>query len=125
MIDAEGRALLVRHGYRPGWHFPGGGVERGESVVDAALRELQEETGVVARGAPTLHGIFNNNVLFAGDHVVLYTLRAYEQVRIPMPSFEIAEQGFFAPDALPPGVAVGTRRRIAEIFNGEPITAAW
>ena len=125
VIRADGHVLLVRHGYRPGWHFPGGGVEKGETVVDAALRELREETGVIAHGAPQLHGIFNNSAFFPGDHVVLYVIRDFEQPRVPAASLEIAEQDFFASHTLPPETTPGTRRRIAEIFTGAPMVTHW
>jgi 8-oxo-dGTP diphosphatase len=41
-------AQRSKGGYIGRWGFPGGHVERGETVIEAAMRELREETGVVA-----------------------------------------------------------------------------
>ena len=38
--------LLVKHSYIPGWHLPGGGVDHGEDIHTAAIREVYEETGI-------------------------------------------------------------------------------
>jgi ADP-ribose pyrophosphatase YjhB (NUDIX family) len=45
--DAAGRLLLEQRSDCGQWGLPGGRVEPGESVRDAALREVQEETGLV------------------------------------------------------------------------------
>lgn len=125
VVDGRGRVLLVRHGYRPGWFFPGGGVEKGEAVADALARELVEEAGVAITQTPELFGVYDNSAAFPGDHIVLFVVRGWRQDAIPRPNREIAEQGFFAVDALPAGTSGGTRRRIAEVLAAAPRSTAW
>ena len=125
VIDGEGRILLVRHTYRPGWHFPGGGVERRETVEDALARELREETGVMLSGKPELFGVYANFHVLPSDHVALYVVRSWERPQIPAPSREIAEQGFFANDALPAGLNESTAARMRELFEGAPRSPRW
>ncbi|QIB67664.1 NUDIX hydrolase [Kineobactrum salinum] len=61
-----GEVLLVRRGNRPDagiWGFPGGKVEFGESIEQASIRELLEETGVhgEARQVITALDVFDRN----------------------------------------------------------------
>ena len=125
VIDARGDVLLVRHTYRPGWHFPGGGVERGETVATALRRELAEEAGVEPTAPPFLHGLFANFDGFPGDHIALFVVRDWRQPQVPAPNAEIAEIGRFAPDRLPAATSAGTRRRIGEVMHGAPVVATW
>jgi 8-oxo-dGTP pyrophosphatase MutT (NUDIX family) len=50
LFDDADRVLLVDPTYKPGWEFPGGIVERGESPVRAAHREVAEELGIELTG---------------------------------------------------------------------------
>lgn len=125
VVDGQGRFLLVRHGYRPGWHFPGGGVELGETVALALRRELIEEVGVVMEMAPRLFAIYSHFAAYPGDHIAVFVVDAWQRPSVPAPSYEIAEQGFFSPTGLPLGTTDGTRRRIHEIVCKLPPQRAW
>lgn len=125
VLDGAGRVLLVRHTYRPGWHFPGGGVERRETAEEALARELAEEAGVTLSGPPELFGLYANHVIFPGDHVALYLVRAWRQAAVPRPNAEIAAQAMFPWDALPPDTSAPTRARILEIFGGQSRSPHW
>jgi ADP-ribose pyrophosphatase YjhB (NUDIX family) len=47
LIENEGQVLLIKHTYRNGFYFPGGGVRRGEDFAQACKREVFEEIGLV------------------------------------------------------------------------------
>lgn len=44
--DEQDRVLLVKAHYKNYWSFPGGWIEAGQTPVEAAIRELKEETGL-------------------------------------------------------------------------------
>lgn len=125
VLTPDNRVLLIRHTYRPGWHFPGGGVEKGETIETAVRRELEEEAGVLIDGRPELFGIYSHHLHFPGDHIALYVVRQWRQPKVPSPSSEIAEQGFFAPAGLPDGTHPSTIARVKEIIEGRTPAEVW
>ena len=122
--DAEGRVLLVKHTYLAGWWLPGGGVDRGETTQDAAVRELREETGLTATVPARLISVHSNERFFRGDHVLVYGVDAYE-VGERTSHGEIAEIGWFDPHALPQDAHRSTRDRLGEIFGAETASHQW
>ena len=124
VVDGEGRVLLVRHSYLPGWHLPGGGVEPGESAQEALARELLEE-GNVEIAAAQLRGVYFNTSASRRDHVLLYEVMRFRHLGARAADWEIREARFFGLDELPEDVAGATRRRIGEGQTGAPPEAQW
>ena len=125
VLDADGRVFLVKHSYVAGWHLPGGGVEVGESIMEALKRELVEEGRIELAGDPTLHGLFFNSHVSRRDHVAVYIVRHFRQDRLPEPNREIVACGFFEVGALPAETTEETRLRISEVVESGPPAATW
>jgi len=125
VLGEDGGILLVRHTYRPGWHFPGGGVERHETAEQALIRELKEEAGVIVSGPVELFGLYANFRVFPSDHVALFVVRRWKQRETPGPNHEIAELAFFKPDALPTELNMSTHQHILEFLDGAPRSHMW
>ena len=89
VIDGQGRVFLVKHTYIRGWHLPGGGVEPGETVLDALARELKEEGNIELVGTPTQFGIYFQSTVSRRDHVVLFVVRQSRQPAPPVPDLSL------------------------------------
>lgn len=99
--NERGEVLLVQTWLGGGkWGLPGGGTERGEAPEKAALRELKEETGIVAHQSALR--LFDT-VMSAGHKEIVFLLTVSSDTlpkRLPN-QFEIKEAGWFSFDDLP------------------------
>ena len=118
VLRDDGHVVLVKHTYVPGWHLPGGGVERGEPAELSLRRELQEECGVDLTGPVRLQGIYSNELRFRGDHVLVYVVERW-QACVCDHDGEIEAVDWFDPDRLPDDVTPATRRRLDEFRSGD------
>lgn len=106
--------LLIRRGKPPRrgeWSLPGGRIEPGERAVDAALRELHEETGVTARITGLLDvvdGLFPE----AGRHYVLIDYAAEWLAGEPVAGDDALEARFVALDQVETLIDWSETRRI-------------
>ncbi len=123
-FDADGRVFLVRHSYVPGWHMPGGGVERGETFNQALTKELREEGNLEISGQAELFAVYFNSGTSRRDHVAFYRCTV-TQTAPKRADREIVESGFFALDALPEGVTAATRRRLEELAGHRAVSETW
>ena len=116
--------LLVKHTYQPNWYFPGGIVERGESLEEAARREAREEVGATL-GPLTLVGVFSNFAQGKSDHVTVFACTEF--TISPTANSEIEQWALFSLTELPNSVSLATRRRIDAYVKGEREVAfgAW
>lgn len=106
--------LLIRRGTPPRlgeWSLPGGRIEPGERAIDAALRELKEETGITARITGLLDvvdGLFPE----AGRHYVLIDYAADWQSGEPVAGDDAAEARFVPLSDIDTLIAWSETRRI-------------
>jgi 8-oxo-dGTP pyrophosphatase MutT (NUDIX family) len=108
-LTPQGKVVLVRLTYAPGWRLPGGGRKRSETQEAGMLRELREEIGLLSHGAIERLDDINPRVL-PGDRSAMFLVRdvAYR----PRWNLEVDEVREFDPADLPKDAARSTRETL-------------
>jgi ADP-ribose pyrophosphatase YjhB (NUDIX family) len=116
-VIQEGKILLTKREDFEVWCLPSGGVEDGESLAEAAIRETKEETGVDVK-LTRLVGVYSRLGGMPDVHAVLYEAKPIGgQLRL-QPG-ETIEVRYFAPNEIPNEIAFAHKKRIADAFNGK------
>ncbi len=131
VLDSGGRVLLERRADTGRWALPGGIIDPAEQPADAAVREIFEETGVIAVPEALTSVTVSEPITYGNGDQVQYlelTFRcrsAGGSARVN--DSECVEVGWHAPDALPPldekplsllNQALGGGGRAAYAFSG-------
>jgi len=99
IVERKGEILMIRRALQPGiglWSIPGGYVDRGEVVEEAAAREVREETGLRVE-VERLVGLFSER----GHPVIVAVFAARETGGALEAGPEAQEVAFFNPGTLP------------------------
>lgn len=100
VIVFENSILLVRPTYgHKLWTIPGGAVDRGETYVQAAHRELKEETGIVVKELTPI-GEYVSTQDYRTDTIHCFHGNAFSK-DIQIDGVEIGEAGWFDSRTLP------------------------
>jgi ADP-ribose pyrophosphatase YjhB (NUDIX family) len=116
VIDAHHRVLLTRREDFEVWCLPGGSGEEGESLAEAAVREVYEETGLTVQ-LTRLVGIYSRPKL-GGYHSAVVFAAAQNGGSLRVEPQEVVEAEWFAADQIPADLLWGQRERIVDALGG-------
>ncbi len=116
IIDA-GKILLTRRQDFEVWCLPGGEVDDGESLVQAAIREAHEEVGLEVQ-LECLVGVHSRpQFLSRGAHVAVFAAKIFGG-ELAIQAQEVLEARFFARDELPADMLLGHKQKAIDALEG-------
>lgn len=114
VTDASGRVLLIERGHPPpGWALPGGFVDPGETLEEAVVRELREETALRARSVKQFHTYSDPDR--DPRHHTVSTVFLVEAEGVPRAGDDAARAEFFPSRSLPEPVAFDHARILRDV----------
>jgi 8-oxo-dGTP pyrophosphatase MutT (NUDIX family) len=123
LVVKDDEVLLIRHTYEGGWFTVGGAVDKNESFIQAAIRELKEEVGLTSAIQPGLFGVYLNRYFGRDDYIAFYIVKEFTIEEVY--STEIAEKKWFKFTDLPENISPATRRRIEEYLGQREKSERW
>jgi ADP-ribose pyrophosphatase YjhB (NUDIX family) len=124
-VLAEGRVVLQLREDAQMWNLPCGGVEPGESLAQATVREVREETGLEVQ-LTRLVGVYSRpRWRRGGDHQILFAATPVGGDLHQFDTAETLEARFFDPAALPDRLVWWHRRLIADAVSEVGSGVAW
>ncbi len=123
--DGDGRVLLIRRSDNGYWSIPAGAIELGESIAEAAVRELREETGLTATAVTPFalytgarHTRTNQWNHTYQLHTTAFRVDGWSGDLVTQTD-ETTDARFFAPDALPDPVTDSVQDTLADLVSFE------
>lgn len=112
----EGVILIKRKNPPPGWALPGGFVDYGETLEDAAVREAMEETGLAVRLIRQFH-TYSDPKRDERQHTIS-TVFISDAEGVAKAGDDAAELGIFRETELPVDIAFDHRDILRDYFTG-------
>lgn len=118
ILIQERKVILISHWYAPWvWTLPGGGVEKGETFEQAAIREAREETGFEVKTIAGEIGTYRGS-MGKKDSVRVFYTGDFEGSLALRPNLEVMARSWFDIDNLPEEISPANRRRIEAYRDG-------
>ncbi len=118
IIEIEGEVVLIkRKNPPPGWAFPGGFVDYGETIESAVIREAKEETCLDIINVKQFH-TYSSPDRDPRHHTVSVIFTASAS-GTPTAADDAKEIGVFTKDTLPDDIAFDHRQILEDYFEGK------
>ena len=116
-IERKGIILIKRKNPPPGWAIPGGFVDYGETLEEAAIREAKEETDLEVKLIKQFHTYSDKNR--DPRHHTISTIYIAKAKGIPQAKDDALEVGIFTQSNLPEEIAFDHRSILRDYFKSK------
>lgn len=124
-ILPDGRIVLVRRSDTGTWGLPGGVIDWGENIPDAAMRELREETGLNLTKIKRLRGVYSDPHRDPRLHSISILIEAEAEGEFdPEDKLEVLEVKAFTREELPQGNLSHDHGRQLQDYLNDLVTIA-